>query len=239
MSSREDLIRSLHSRGYYPGQKVEDLIKEDSGPSSGTVLRCAMPDFVIGNPQEAQWPNSCLEVPTSHRLSSLSGMSPEDIHAVWLEAIEAWNRVCGIKLSFTDQFSSAKIHASPGSMGGGTLAFSYLPQNSCAVRLEQQYNKSVQWRRDLLLNVAIHEIGHAIGLNHGPSGSIMQPTANGSITKPQSWDIREVVSRYGPPKDNPPPPPPPPVPGVTVTGKILINGVPYVLVPENSSHDMG
>jgi hypothetical protein len=43
----------------------------------------------------------------------------------------------------------------------------------------------------------MHEGGHAIGLLHGPPGSIMQATFDPSIKHPQQWDIAEARQRYG------------------------------------------
>ncbi len=62
-----------------------------------------------------------------------------------------------------------------------------------------------------LLTVAIHEIGHSLGLRHSNVGSaIMFPTYNGIRHDLDADDIAGIQSIYGPP--TPPPPPPPPQP---------------------------
>lgn len=169
--------------------------------------RCGLPDFVR-DPQEAgqsRW--RMPDVTTSHRLSGLNPLSAEREHALWLASDEAWNAVCGIRLKYIEDMNSANIYANPGSTGAGVLAYSYMPDSGYGPeqQLEQVYNRATNWSERLFLQVLIHEKGHAIGLDHGPSGSLMQPTAGGDITSPQSWDIEQAVSRYGKPGPKPPP----------------------------------
>lgn len=171
--------------------------------------RCGLPDFVR-DPLEAsqcKWP--MLDVTCSDRISGLNPLSSEQEHAAYLEALQAWNTVCGIRLRYTESFDQANIYSGVGSTGPGVLAYSYLPCNASPTdRLQQVYNRSTNWSYRLLVNVIIHEIGHAIGLDHGPQGSIMQPTAAGDILRPQSWDIEQVQQRYGLPKPTDPEAPP-------------------------------
>lgn len=197
--------------------------------------RCGLPDLVR-DPQEAglaKW--RTLDVTTSHRLSGLNPLSADREHAAWLESIAAWSAVCGIRLTFIDDMNRANIYANPGSTGAGVLAWSYLPNDSGPEdQLQQQYNRSTNWSYELLLNVAIHELGHAIGLDHGPRGSIMQPTAGGDITRPQSWDIEQVVSRYGHPRTAPPEPPQP----FALTLRSRLSPGEYRLEPNVSHYDL-
>lgn len=267
--SKEDILRKFYSIGYFAGQeweRVRQFVLNDAEvrqaveqyrvthelPPGDTVdpalitdlmmPRCGVPDFV--RPAEAgvcKWP--MLKVTAAHRIEGLNPLAAEVERSVWLEALAAWNAVCGIQLTFSEDMNS-NIYANIGSVDPGVLAYSYLPCGaSTATRLAQVYNRATNWTRNLLLNVVIHEIGHAIGLDHGPRGSIMQPTANGSLTKPQSWDIAEVVSRYGKPTEQPQPPPNPPGEPPVPQGPRIVLGSDmkageYVLVPAPSSWDM-
>ncbi len=197
--------------------------------------RCGMPDFVR-DPQEAsqsKW--RMLDVTTSNRLSGLNPLSAEREQAAWLEAIAAWNAVCGLRLTYIDDMNRANIYANPGSTGPGVLAYSYLPNNSGPDdQMQQVYNRSTNWSYALLVNVMIHEIGHAIGLDHGPRGSIMQPTAAGDILRPATWDIEQVVSRYGQPIPKPDSPPS----GFVMTLKSRISAGEYQLEPNPTDYDL-
>jgi hypothetical protein len=265
--SKEDVLRKFFALGYFQGQEwdkvrhfvlgskqVVDAIEryrdkhelpagnviDDTLVTSLMMPRCGVPDFAM-SAGVCKWP--MLKVTAAHRIEGLNPLASEIEKAVWLEALAAWNAVCGLSLTYTDDMASANIYANVGSTDPGVLAYSYLPCGATpSTRLAQVYNRATNWSRNLLLNVAIHELGHAIGLDHGPRGCIMQPTANGSITSPQEWDIAEVVSRYGKPKEPPlsPPVPQPPLPpnGPRIVLGSNMKAGEYVLVPASPDWDM-
>lgn len=267
-SSKEDILRKFFALGYFQGEewdkvrryvlgdaRVQEAVeqyrdKHELPPGNAVdealitdlmMPRCGVPDFA--RPAEAgvcKWP--MLDVTASHRIEGLNPLAAEIERAVWLEALAAWNAVCGLRLTFIEDMSRANIYANVGSTDPGVLAYSYLPCGATpSTRLAQVYNRATNWTRNLLLNVAIHEIGHAIGLDHGPRGCIMQPTANGSITRPQQWDIDQVVSRYGKPTEPPPQPNPPSPPAPTGQRIVLgsdIKAGHYILVPASPDWDM-
>lgn len=228
--SDEEQIRNLFDLGYFSGKGwdevrgfmfgsavVQDRLAKyadfhglkDEQPSEHMLRpRCGLPDFARSPEEAAMSKWRMLDVTTSHRLSGLNPLSAEREHQLWLAADAAWNAVCGIRLKHIDDMNTANIYANPGATGAGVLAWSYLPNNSGPEdQMQQLYNRATNWSERLLLQVMIHEKGHAIGLDHGPAGSLMQPTAGGDITAPQAWDIAQAQLRYGKPGPLPPSPP--------------------------------
>lgn len=214
-------------------------------PTSGDIDRsttellfaprfCAMPDLAMEAASSCKWPMK--DVTYSHRLS-FPGVDQAVIDLAFREACDGWNAVCGIRLTWTDDYNRANIYADDGQIDGrsGTLAYSYLPCGATATdRMQQVYDFAESWPVAFLRQVIQHEVGHAIGISHGPTGSVMQPYANSAITKPMEWDIAEAQSRYGkatvpvPPTPGPTPPPT----DIAITGTIFVNGRPYILVPQ-------
>jgi len=175
------------------------------------VARCSVPDMSQMEEAVCRWPdslkdnNGIFQIRVRQNIYGLNPLNSEQEKAAWEEALAAWNAVCGINLVSYDE-GHAHILAAVGALGSGTLAISYLPCGASANdTMAQTYNRAVNWYYNLLVQVFIHEIGHAIGISHGPPGSLMQPTASGNIMRPQAWDIAEAVKRYGPPKHTTPP----------------------------------
>ena len=181
--------------------------------------RCALPDLIRSEEAGlAQWDRRLASVNCAQDVASLNPLASDVERNLYVQALTEWNKVCGIKLRLVGAYGSANINSGVGPTSGGVLAYSYLPgvNAGAGTKLSQVYGRSINWSPHLLLQVFIHEVGHAIGLDHGPSGSLMQPTASGSILKPQAWDIAQVYARYGNPEAGSDPSPipgaPPPVP---------------------------
>lgn len=202
----DDLVAEYQA---FHGLEQTGLITEDVEMTL-TQRFCDVPDRVASAGSQCKWP--MLDVTYSHRLQ-FPGMSAEECDAAFRAAAESWNAVCGLRLAPGD-WSTSNIWAEAARIDGrnGTLAYSYLPCGNVhsRTRLQQRYDTGDGWDRRKLQGVAAHEQGHAIGLDHGPTGALMQPYWNGILT-PQKWDIAQVKSRYGNPSAPPSPPSDPPV----------------------------
>lgn len=199
----------------------------------GAEQVCAYPR---GNPTRIGW--------------YLTGIPPSlDIDSAgnaYRTAWEGWSKVCGIEAVYFDRSSEAMGAYNAGLLHGlvvigaghidgpsGTLAWSELP---CGTRrCKQQYDTGEKWivhlhpgpppsNRIDLVRVAMHEIGHAIGISHIAAGNLLQPTYSTVIGTPQGGDIAEAVKRYGPPVAKPAPQPTPtpaPAPAPTPGGGFM------------------
>lgn len=233
--------RAVEQYRDFHGLRDADVIDADM-TTSLFLPRCGLPD--MARPEEAglcKW--SFADVTCAMALSGLQPLATDVEQRLYAQALANWNEVCGINLTLIPSMNAANIYSQIGNMSGSTLAYSYLPcgNTTQSTRLQQVYNKATNWTEALLLQVATHEIGHAIGLDHGPSGALMQPTANGKITKPQKWDIEQVQARYGKPKPKPQPPVPPTPPSgmriIIPAGTVLTEGE-YNVTPTGSGWDM-
>lgn len=189
-------------------QSFHGLIKDGVvGEQTYTELaapRCARPDFERGGGGLSMWPLSCIKIRAAQRISKVGKfgqVSAVDIDRAWLLACREISRhsVLGM-VPWIGDWVEAKITATRESLGRNTLADSYTPNQDCSETITQRYNTSINWDFWLLVDTMVHELLHAIGVPHLPTGNIMQPTASGSFNgKMQAGDIREVVKRYGKP----------------------------------------
>lgn len=219
----KDVLKVLYEGGYFGDQSWDQVQAQQ--PDVAPRLRCCMPEFASTGSD--RWP--MLDVTYSHRIS-LPGLSAAECDAVYRQATAAWNAVCGIRLVYTPAFDAANIYANSGKIDGrsGTLAWSYLPRGATKdTRLQQLFDDSEAWTHNWALEVIIHELGHALGLDHDSDNTaIMYPySAGGKMLVPQPRDVQRIQALYGQPSAAPPPTTPGERP--TVAGVLVINGLPY------------
>lgn len=141
-------------------------------------------------------------------------MSKLEQRAILRQAWYNWERVCDIHLYETNSknaniiidIGQGAIHDFDGP--GGTLAWAYLPRGNDS-QLLMRFDLGETWAKldsrkgILLLNVAAHEFGHLLGLDHSnKKNALMAPFYNPKVGKPQAADdITRVQMRYGKPKN--------------------------------------
>jgi hypothetical protein len=124
-----------------------------------------------------------------------------------------WSSVCGLDLEYIGPGQTANIFAESGRIDGqnNTLGQSYLPFPGIprTYTIGQLYDTAEAWTLDFLFKVVLHEVGHAIGLDHGPQGTAIMSPYLTPLAAPQAWDINQSQARYGPPRTAPTPIPTP------------------------------
>lgn len=164
-------------------------------------------DLAASNPAGPNQPNIVAGGPTTSELQS-----------AYLEAMTVWNTYSTFKytaitnMGFNDPCpstgESSVVFADTScgsSFGGTTLAVQQTWRSGSATsKTGTVFNNNRQW--DIYTGnwngtaefrrVAVHELGHGLGLNHtGVSGAIMLPSA-GNTEVPQADDIAGAAARY-------------------------------------------
>jgi matrix metalloproteinase-25 (membrane-inserted) len=256
-----EILSRLHALGYF-GDKTLAQAKKIRGaelqkavrafqkfnglPTTGKVepvtahrinrRRCGLPDFNITAPggDPCKWPMPNISYYHEMRLP---GLTDHQIAEAYDIAFSQWAEVCAIEPVRVDTHKKANIYARSGTgkkhgldNKGGTLAWSELPCGVAEnIQLDQMYDEAEDWSFNMAVAVICHELGHALGLPHLNAGNLMAPYYDPNVTKPQIGDVDEIVKLYGKrttmypiTKDA----------GLQISGTLIINGRPYVLVPQ-------
>lgn len=162
-------------------------------------------------------------------ISHLGAFMPVGYHAAITAAFAAWSAVADLTFievaddgaAFNTAVPDAGVrgnirlggHAFDGA--GGTLAHGfYPPANGATAAGDIHFDTGDAWKIGFggpgfdIFQVAAHELGHAIGLDHtGVPASLMNPFYTEAFSGPQADDIAGAVFIYG--KATTPPPPTP------------------------------
>jgi hypothetical protein len=255
-----EILKRLQKLGYFgkqswtqvrktSGKALEAAIREYQnfngleptgvvGPKTAHVMarrRCGLPDFNIsGRSGPCRWPMKRI---TYYSKLNLRGVTAAQADLAYDTAVAQWSAVCDIEPVRVNDTNLANIYARSGTGKtaglddrGGTLAWSELPCDVAEnMQLDQMFDEAEAWSFDMAVAVICHELGHALGLAHLSNGNLMAPYYDPNVSTPQKGDIAEMVALYGKrkkiaqkaKKDQ-----------LQVHGTLMINGKPYMLVPQ-------
>jgi hypothetical protein len=184
----------------------------------GRTPRCGMPDtpqHVIGKPH---WGLETVTWHLTHYPTGV-GLTNAIVDQAIGQAFANWSAVCGLSFRQVKTVNEANIVMGVGrgrradfDGPSGTLAWMQLPnRDDYRGQVQGLFDADENWvisgRGILLVNVACHEIGHALGLMHSRRGDqLMSPTYSSQVSKPLAEDAQRAVELYGPPKQAPTPP---------------------------------
>lgn len=224
--------------------------------------RCGIPDYEMNTgPEASKWGITDL---TYFIEQYVDGLPKTEQDSIIAKAFNSWAVVANLKFTRVNTAGKANFVISTGrgrannfDGPGNTLAWAYLPSgNNYKGQLLSRFDLDERWinnpsqRGILMENVACHEFGHLLGLDHSRvSTALMAPFYSPSVAKPvDNDDVRRIAALYGKPTQppvTPPVTPPPATPKRTITIKVsslddvLIDGKPITTPSSGTPTDFG
>jgi hypothetical protein len=173
---------------------------------------------IMGTGASVTWSLMGNSVPCSAEFSGCTINSFSGFTAQIQSALSSWSSVANI--SFTQVSDNGLPFNAPGATLGqirigqhyfdgalGVLAHAYIPTTANTAAGDIHFDQDESWASThngnpsaiQVLNVAAHEVGHAIGILHSSiNAALMYPYYNESVAAPTSDDIAAAQFIYGP-----------------------------------------
>jgi len=182
----------------------------------GRMAFCRVPDTVRDNDGRCKWPDKIVKWAIRSYIPDLGEGEQNDLT---LKAFHLWSLVSGLDPLWIKDWRDANIVISTGrgrrsNFDGpsGTLAWAFLP---CGTQksVDLKFDLDERWARGspsrgriIYYNVAVHEIGHALGIPHiqvGGETNIMAPVYSANVDELGPTDVKSIQVRYGEPDSKP------------------------------------
>lgn len=112
-------------------------------------------------------------------------------------ALRRWEEVCDIELVEVGENESSDIRIIFGNIRQSGLGFPAFNESPCSEISGMLVFRNDNFDCNIMYRMALHEIGHALGLGHIVSPNIMNAADFGSFDDLQAGDIEGIQSVYG------------------------------------------